>query len=56
MAIWLVRLVVMEKGYRHLSLEERDRITELKSDGMSLRAIAKELGRSQVLRTLQMSR
>jgi IS30 family transposase len=36
----------MEKGYRHLSLAERDRITELKTDGMSLRAIAKELGRS----------
>jgi IS30 family transposase len=36
----------MEKGYRHLSLAERDRITEMKSDGMSLRAIAKELGRS----------
>ena len=36
----------MEKGYRHLSLDERDRITEMKSDGMSLRAIAKELGRS----------
>ena len=36
----------MEKGYRHLSLEERDRITQMKSDGMSLRAIAKELGRS----------
>jgi IS30 family transposase len=36
----------MGKGYRHLSLAERDRITELKLDGMSLRAIAKELGRS----------
>ena len=36
----------MEKGYRHLSLAERDRITELKSDGISLRAIARELGRS----------
>ena len=29
-----------------MSLEERDRITEMKSEGMSLRAIAKELGRS----------
>lgn len=36
----------MENGYRHLSLNERDRITEMKSDGMSLRAIARELGRS----------
>ena len=36
----------MGKEYRHLSLAERDRITEMKSDGMSLRAIAKELGRS----------
>ncbi len=45
-AAWLVRWVVMGKGYRHLSLEERDRITEMKSGGMSLRAIAKELRRS----------
>jgi IS30 family transposase len=36
----------MGKGYRHLSLTERDRITELKSDGMSLRKIAEQLGRS----------
>ena len=36
----------MAKGYKQLSLEERDRITEMKSEGMSLRAIAKELGRS----------
>ena len=34
----------MGKVYRHLSLTERDRITELKSDGMSLRKIAEELG------------
>ena len=36
----------MGKGYRHLSLTERDRITELMIDGMSLRKISKELGRS----------
>ena len=36
----------MAKGYKQLSLEERDRITEMKSEGMSLRAIAKELWRS----------
>jgi transposase, IS30 family len=36
----------MGKGYRHLSLTERDRITELMSDGMSIREISKELGRS----------
>ena len=36
----------MGKGYRHLSLTERDRITELMSDGMSLRKVAKELGRA----------
>lgn len=36
----------MERGYRHLGLEERDRITEMKSDGLSLRAMALELGRS----------
>lgn len=29
-----------------MSLKERDRITEMKSEGMSLRGIAKELGRS----------
>ena len=45
-AFWLVLWVVMGKGYRHLSLEERDRITEMKSSSMSLRAIANELGRS----------
>lgn len=36
----------MENGYRHLSLTERDRITELRFHSMSLREIAKELGRS----------
>ena len=36
----------MAKGYKQLSLKERDRITEMKSEGMSLRAIAKDLGRS----------
>jgi len=36
----------MEKRYSHLSLMERDRITELKIERMSLRAISKELGRS----------
>ena len=36
----------MGKGYGHLSLTERDRITELRFQGMSLREISKELGRS----------
>jgi len=36
----------MEKAYSHLSLTERDRITELRFQGISLREIAKELGRS----------
>jgi IS30 family transposase len=36
----------MARGYRQLSLEERDRITEMKAEGSSLRAIAEELGRS----------
>jgi IS30 family transposase len=36
----------MGKVYRHLSLTERDRITELTSAVMSLRMISKELGRS----------
>ena len=36
----------MGKVYRHLSLTERDRITELRFQGISLREIANELGRS----------
>lgn len=36
----------MERRYKQLSLEERDRITELKAWGFSLRAIAEALGRS----------
>jgi len=36
----------MGKAYSHLSLTERDRITELRFQGISLREIAKELGRS----------
>jgi len=36
----------MGKRYKHLSLMERDRITELRFKGMSFREIAKELGRS----------
>ncbi len=35
----------MAKGYKQLSLKERDRITEMKSEDMSLRVIARELGR-----------
>jgi len=42
----LVLWAVMGKRYSHLSLRERDRITELRFNGMSLREIAKELGRS----------
>lgn len=36
----------MERRYKQLSLEDRDRITELKAGGSSLRAIAGALGRS----------
>lgn len=36
----------MERQYKQLSLEERDRITDLKAGGFSLRAIAEALGRS----------
>jgi len=42
----LVLLVIMGKRYSHLSLRERDRITELRFKGMSFQEIAKELGRS----------
>jgi len=38
--------VFMERRYKQLSLEDRDRITEMKAGGLSLRAIAGELGRS----------
>ncbi len=34
------------KGNKHLSLEERDKITILQGEGLSIRKIAKELGRS----------
>ena len=33
-------------GYSHLTAEERDRFVDLKADGLSLRAIAKALGRA----------
>lgn len=36
----------MERRYKQLSLEERDRITEMRAWGFSLRAIAETLGRS----------
>lgn len=36
----------MEKRYKHLSLDERDRIAEMRREGLSLRAMAKGLGRS----------
>ena len=33
-------------GYSHLTAEERDRLADLMADGLSLRSIAKALGRS----------
>ena len=33
-------------GYSHLTAEERDRLADLRADGLSLRAIAKALGRA----------
>ena len=33
-------------GYSHLTAEERDRIADLKAAGLSLRAIARALGRA----------
>jgi IS30 family transposase len=33
-------------GYSHLTAEERDRLADLKTDGLSLRAIARALGRA----------
>lgn len=37
----------MEKGYRHISLEERDRIAEMKSLGQTVTEMAMALGRSK---------
>ena len=37
----------MEKGYKHISLEERDRIAEMKSLGHTVTEIAMALGRSK---------
>ena len=37
----------MEKGYRHISLEERDRIAEMKSLGQTMTDMAIALGRSK---------
>ncbi|MBA3325696.1 MAG: helix-turn-helix domain-containing protein [Rhodobacteraceae bacterium] len=33
-------------GYAHLTAEERDRIADLKAEGLSLRAMARALGRA----------
>ena len=33
-------------GYSHLTAEERDRLSDLMADGLSLRSIAKALGRA----------
>jgi IS30 family transposase len=37
----------MEKGYRHISLEERDKIAEMKSLGQTVTEMAMALGRSK---------
>lgn len=37
----------MEKGYKHIRIEERDRIAEMKSLGYKVTEIAKALGRSK---------
>ncbi|MDI6789653.1 MAG: helix-turn-helix domain-containing protein [Thermodesulfobacteriota bacterium] len=47
MALWLVLWVDMGKKYRHISLEERDRIAEMKSLGQTVTEIAEALGRSK---------
>ena len=43
-------------NYRHLDLEERERLYALKTQGMSLRSIAKKLGRSQSSLTRELQR
>jgi len=37
----------MGKGYNHLSLEERDNITIMKSEGKTLSEIARVIGRNK---------
>ncbi len=39
--------MVMGKQYRHLSIDERERIAQLKNEGTGLRDIARQLGRDQ---------
>lgn len=46
----------MERRYKQLSLEERDRITEMRAGGFSLRAIAEVLGRSPSTITREVGR
>lgn len=46
----------MEKGYRQLSFEERDRIAELKYLGYSIGGIAEELGRSKATISRELKR
>jgi len=48
--------VFMERRYKQLSLEERDRITEMRAGGFSLRAIAEALGRSPSTITREVGR
>lgn len=43
-------------NYRHINLEERERLYALKGQGVSLRAIAKKLGRSQSSLTRELQR
>ena len=43
-------------NYRHLNLEERERLYALKTQGMSLRGIAKKLRRSQSSLTRELQR
>lgn len=46
----------MERRYKQLSLDERDKITWMKAEGLSLRAMAKELGRSPSTLSREMRR
>jgi IS30 family transposase len=46
----------MQMNYRHLNLEEREKLYCLKGQGMSLRTIGKKLGRSQSSLTRELQR
>jgi IS30 family transposase len=46
----------MARGYHHLSAEERDQVAVMKSRGLSLRAIARAVGRDPATLSRELTR